>query len=114
MALYPDTSFDRREGGIEVIGGMHKWVMPCNWKFPAENFGGDGYHLGWSHRSSVMTGFDTAPTAQAELRGTLVSPGNGHVVICVGPDDLDGAPTPTIIDYEKEISAAAAQRLGPR
>ena len=28
----------------------HKWVMPCNWKFPAENFGGDGYHVQWSHR----------------------------------------------------------------
>jgi len=49
MTWYLDNFFDRREGGIEVIGGMHKWVMPCNWKFPAENFGGDTYHVGWSH-----------------------------------------------------------------
>ena len=35
---YLDAFFDRRDNGIEVIGGMHKWVVPCNWKFPAENF----------------------------------------------------------------------------
>jgi phenylpropionate dioxygenase-like ring-hydroxylating dioxygenase large terminal subunit len=46
-----DAFFDRREGGVEVIGGMHKWVMPCNWKFPAENFGGDGYHI-WYQATS--------------------------------------------------------------
>src|SRR5438093_600264 len=30
MAWYLDAFFDRREGSIEVLGGMHKWVMPCN------------------------------------------------------------------------------------
>src|SRR6516165_7532292 len=40
MAWYIDTFVDRREGGIEIVA-THKWVMPCNWKFPAENFGGD-------------------------------------------------------------------------
>ena len=54
MTWYLDTFFDRRDGGIEVIGGVHKWVMPCNWKFPAENFGGDGYHVQWSHLSAVQ------------------------------------------------------------
>ena len=28
MAWYLDNFFDRSEGGIEVIGGMHKWVIP--------------------------------------------------------------------------------------
>src|SRR6267378_3225333 len=27
MTWYLDAFFDRREGGVEVIGGMHKWVM---------------------------------------------------------------------------------------
>src|SRR6202035_3290226 len=40
MTWYLDAFFDRREGGIEIVGA-YKWVMPCNWKFPAENFGGD-------------------------------------------------------------------------
>ena len=45
---YLDNFFDRREGGVEVFGGMFKWTIPCNWKFAAENFGGDAYHVGWS------------------------------------------------------------------
>src|SRR3974390_695476 len=43
MTWYLDNFFDRREGGIEVIGGMNKWGMPCNWTFQAENFGGASY-----------------------------------------------------------------------
>ena len=39
MAWYLDAFIDRREGGIEVVGGVHKWVIPCNWKFSAENSG---------------------------------------------------------------------------
>ena len=41
---------DGREGGSEVLFGVHKWIIPCNWKFAAENFLGDTYH-NVSHRS---------------------------------------------------------------
>src|SRR5436309_955399 len=34
MTWYLDSFFDRCEGGIEIIGGLHKWTMPCNWKLP--------------------------------------------------------------------------------
>jgi hypothetical protein len=27
--------------------GADKWVITCNWKFPAENFRGDLYHVQW-------------------------------------------------------------------
>jgi 3-phenylpropionate/trans-cinnamate dioxygenase alpha subunit len=41
-----DFMLDRRAGGTEVIGGVHKWVLRTNWKYPADNFGGDdGHHL---------------------------------------------------------------------
>ena len=53
MSWYIDTFVDRREGGIEIVA-THKWVMPCNWKFPAENFGGDAYHVHWSHGAAVQ------------------------------------------------------------
>ena len=56
--LYLDLlldAWDGREGGTEVIGGIHKWLIPCNWKFPAENFSGDRYH-GVSHRSVDLVG----------------------------------------------------------
>src|ERR1700759_3474059 len=56
---------DGREGGSEVIG-MHKWVLPANWKFAAENFLGDTYHNP-SHRSVDMIGI--GPSARAGQSG---------------------------------------------
>jgi phenylpropionate dioxygenase-like ring-hydroxylating dioxygenase large terminal subunit len=114
MTWYLDAFFDRREGGVEVIGGMHKWVMPCNWKFPAENFGGDAYHVPWSHLSAVKTAFSTGITTKPETTGSIVSPGNGHILICVGPNDVGDPPMPEILEYEKEIRPEVEKRLGPR
>ena len=114
MAWYLDAFFDRREGGIEVIGGMHKWVMPCNWKFPAENFGGDAYHVPWSHLSAVKTSFSTGVTTKPETTGAMVSPGNGHVLICVGPNDSGEPPMPALLDYEQQIRPEVEKHLGPR
>ncbi len=48
-------AWDGQEGGTEVFGGVEKWEIPCNWKFPAENFIGDRYH-NISHRSVDMVG----------------------------------------------------------
>ncbi|MEC8698095.1 MAG: aromatic ring-hydroxylating dioxygenase subunit alpha, partial [Pseudomonadota bacterium] len=36
----PDGTY----GEWEAFGGIFKWRVPCNWKFGAENFGGDYYH----------------------------------------------------------------------
>jgi len=88
--------------------------MPCNWKFPAENLGGDAYHVQWSHAAAVKAGFDTGPTGKTESGGSMVCPGNGHVMICVGPADGDGIAAPEILAYEDEIRAEADKRLGPR
>ena len=114
MTWYLDAFFDRREGGIEVTGGMHKWVMPCNWKFPAENFGGDAYHVPWSHLSAVKTSFSTGVTTKPDTTGSMVSPGNGHVLICVGPKDSGEPPMPELLDYEQQIRPEVEKRLGPR
>jgi phenylpropionate dioxygenase-like ring-hydroxylating dioxygenase large terminal subunit len=113
-AWYLDSFFDRREGGIEVIGGMHKWVMPCNWKFPAENFGGDGYHVSWSHLSAIKTGSGGDFRVNPDPLGVTMSPGNGHCVIGVGPDTVSDPPVPEILEYEKEIAPETTKRLGPR
>ena len=114
MTWYLDAFFDRREGGVEVIGGMHRWVMPCNWKFPAENFGGDAYHVQWTHLSAIKTSFSAGVTAKPNATGAMVSPGHGHVLICVGPNDVGEPPVPEILAYEDEIRAEVEQRLGPR
>jgi 3-phenylpropionate/trans-cinnamate dioxygenase alpha subunit len=114
MAWYLDTFFDRREGGIEVIGGMHKWVMPCNWKFPAENFGGDNYHVQWTHMSAIKTAFSSGVSAKPTTGGSLLSPGNGHCLICLGPQDVAEPPVPEILGYDEEIRPEVEKRLGPR
>ena len=113
MAWYLDTFIDRREGGIEILA-THKWVMPCNWKFPAENFGGDAYHVGWTHRSALETGFSVGSTATPKNKNRMVSPGNGHVLICIGPEGYGDAPMPEIQAYEREIRPEVNLRLGPR
>ncbi len=44
---YLDGFLDLPDGSdseLEVIGGIQKWRMPCNWKWAAENFSGDIYH----------------------------------------------------------------------
>src|SRR5437870_5574697 len=75
MTRYLDRFFDRREVGIEVVGGVHKWVVPCNWEFPAENFGGDGYQVPWTHVSAIRTGFSGDFRLHPTSGGTMLSPG---------------------------------------
>jgi phenylpropionate dioxygenase-like ring-hydroxylating dioxygenase large terminal subunit len=55
-AYYLDLLVDRREGGSEVIGGVQKWILPCNWKFAAENHIGDSYHVQITHISPMKVG----------------------------------------------------------
>ena len=113
MAWYLDSFFDRREGGVEVVGGVHKWVVPCNWKLPAENFGGDAYHVSWSHLSAIRAGF----AGDFRLRntgGALVSPGQGHCVITLGGGDIAEAPEPELVAYEQDTRPEVVARLGPR
>src|SRR5206468_466001 len=67
--LYLDLlldAWDGREGGTEAIGGIHKWLIPCNWKFPAENFSGDRYH-GVSHRSVDMVGIGPSGKGRRDM-----------------------------------------------
>ena len=114
MTWYLDSIFDRRTGGIEVIGGIHKWIIPCNWKLPAENFGGDGYHTAWTHLSAIRTKFSSNFRSSRSSQGRVVSPGNGHCVITVNPSDPSDPPVAEILAYEEEIRGEVDQRLGYR
>jgi phenylpropionate dioxygenase-like ring-hydroxylating dioxygenase large terminal subunit len=114
MRWYLDSFFDRRDGGIEIIGGVHKWIMPCNWKFPAENFAGDGYHVHWSHLSAVRTGSGGDFRVKPDNAGRALSPGNGHSVMTVGPDMEADPPNPQVLAYEAQILPEVRTRLGPR
>ncbi|UUZ59521.1 SRPBCC family protein [Nocardioides sp. B-3] len=52
-AYYLDGVIDRLPGGSEAVGGIHKWVIDCNWKMPAEQFASDMYHAATSHISAI-------------------------------------------------------------
>jgi phenylpropionate dioxygenase-like ring-hydroxylating dioxygenase large terminal subunit len=47
--------WDGGNGETELLGSIQKWIVPCNWKFVAENFAGDALHV-VSHRSVDMVG----------------------------------------------------------
>ena len=118
MTWYLDAFFDRREGGVEVIGGVFKSVVPCNWKFPAENFGGDSYHVGWTHISALRTGTTSTSRSNqlqgAPLQGAIISPMDGHSIISRGAGEYTEAVIPGLMDYEEAIRPEVKERLGPR
>ena len=113
IAWYLDVFVDRCEGGIEIIGEPHKWRVPCNWKFPAENFAGDMHHAAWSHLSAITTGYGSTAD-RSKWTGSIVSPGNGHGIVAVGPHDKNVPPVPVIEAFEEQVLPEMHRRLGPR
>ena len=123
MRWYMDTHFNRREGGVELIG-PDKWVIPCNWKNPADNFVGDMYHAPLSHRSatialSKMVGREPLPVDYGRP-GNQVSPGNGHGTHAQLHPDYEEmfsrsgmfGRSRLLQDYERSIRSEMEQRLG--
>jgi 3-phenylpropionate/trans-cinnamate dioxygenase alpha subunit len=79
-----DMFLDRRAGGSTVMGGAHRWPFKCNWKFGADNFGGDGYHVPVSHGSINLAGVNTGARRSGlniDPNRVNASPGNGHGII---------------------------------
>ena len=116
---------DGREGGSEVIGGVQKWIMPSNWKFPAENFAGDGYH-NISHRSVDLAGIgpsgegrrDTTERASAKLVASSF-PHLGHSANSLLQNDQVPYPagyhtSSTVEGYFKHAYEERQRRLGER
>lgn len=112
MAWYLDAIFDRREGGVDVLAGVHKWVVPCNWKIAAENFAGDSYHGPWAHRSAMNTGFSARRPRPTDVGRFHLALGNGHCVMARQADDASDSPE--IVAYEEEVRGEVRQRLGAR
>ncbi|PYM18816.1 MAG: aromatic ring-hydroxylating dioxygenase subunit alpha [Candidatus Rokuibacteriota bacterium] len=116
-------AWDGREGGTEVIGGIHKWLIPCNWKFPAENFSGDRYH-GVSHRSVDMVGLGPSGQGRRDMgernqsRWLDVSfPDRGHSMIAfLRPHDAPISPSyenaPEVAEYFRRCEEERRRRLG--
>ena len=117
MAWYLDMILDRRAGGIEFIGGAHKWLVRCNWKFPADNFIGDSYHGPVSHKSAWTSGFEGMPRRKSGYgyEGFQVNPGGGHGFGTRWAESKEvyvSMALPEFEAYERSRMDEAEQRLG--
>jgi phenylpropionate dioxygenase-like ring-hydroxylating dioxygenase large terminal subunit len=119
--FYMDHMLDRTEAGTEVIPGIQKWVIPCNWKFAAEQFCSDMYHAGTtSHLSGIIAGLpedlelaDLAPPKFGkQYRASWGGHGSGFYI--GDPNLMLAIMGPKVTSYLTEGPAAekAAERLG--
>ena len=80
-AWYLDMMLDRFEGGLELMGGVNKWVVKANWKVIAEQFVNDMLHPEMTHISaflaSIPPGADVSKY-QLPTTGRQFTSLNGH------------------------------------
>lgn len=92
MKFYLDLLFGLTEGGMEVIGEPHRWVVDANWKVGADNFAGDDYHTIFLHKSQFDIGAIQIP-ARENMKGYHVQVCNGHTItFSMDPDPNAGPP----------------------
>lgn len=116
---------DGRPGGSEVIG-VHKWIVPANWKFASENFLGDSYHNP-SHRSVDLIGIgpgskggqvgrrNDAELERAEHVWISFPQGHGvHSAIAPEANEYGGSfvTDPEIEEYFRDAHEQRKQRMG--
>jgi len=116
MRLCLDFFVDRREGGSELSKGAQKWVLPCNWKFAADNFVGDSYHIPRTHLSAINVGFGGGPLyrgASYPKGAYQFSPGKGHGFGAMYelPQEVN---VPILARYVDEVYPELQRRLDPR
>ncbi|MCP2517792.1 aromatic ring-hydroxylating dioxygenase subunit alpha [Achromobacter mucicolens] len=124
MRLYLDAALDHRNGspgGSEVIGGVQKWRVKCNWKFAPENFIGDLYH-DISHRSVDIVGIGPGGGKgrrdASATRSAICFPELGHGLLGrlpfyeEGPYAPQYARYPEVEAYYREIHEHRERTLG--
>ena len=62
-------------GGLEVVPGPQRYIMPINWKLLAENFAGDDYHFAATHTSVLRA------LAKSQDQRVAVAPGAAPRVV---------------------------------
>jgi hypothetical protein len=106
-----------------VLGGIQKWLIPCNWKFPAENFSGDSYH-NISHRSVDLVGIGPSGAGRRDTRELTMSrrlhvslPDRGHqtgvyVLPTHAAAPLAYQQSPVVADYFRQCEEERRRRRG--
>ncbi len=60
------------QGDFVAVPGTVRWVMDCNWKFPADNSIGDMYHADITHRSAILVGHAQGTGTQKGYDGKMI------------------------------------------
>ncbi len=136
--MYLATQFlgtDGSDNGAEVLGGVVKWRLKCNWKVPTPDV--DRTH-GWITHKSVMDAFNTSATGVPFPPGQRRGPGGqnlsnagpprtfcvsfpeGHTMgVTIPSEDAPNwgdtrlwEQTPEVRDYLREKYEIRKQRLG--
>src|SRR3546814_8690572 len=105
---------DRTDAGTEAIPGVQKGVIPCNWKFAAEQFSSDAYHaVTTSHLSGILAGLpdgvELADIAPPTVGKQYRAPWGGH-----GTGFFIGEPNLLLTIMGPKITSyrSAASRVG--
>ncbi len=103
-------------GGLEVIPGQQKYIVPVNWKLPAENFAGDYYHFARTH-ASVLTALSKTDDKRIAATGATAVKDDASPYFCVaanhgqgvahGFTEVSSGPAPRAQELK------IAERLGP-
>lgn len=119
MTWYLDLLVDRVEGGVEVIGGVHRWVINCNWKLAVDNFIADMYHASTTHISAFMAGFGGGGSRRGYgslgWTGYQINPARGHGLgtrWCNTDEERLETVSPELAEYERSILPEMERRLG--
>ncbi|MFC8666941.1 SRPBCC family protein [Streptomyces sp. NPDC057199] len=110
MRFYLDLYLAHTDKGVEVVGSPHVWEVNTNWKFAADNFTGDNFHIHTAHGSIVSLGM-MPPDPMSLAGGHLVDAGSGHVLHVVpGPPDpvfADlGMPPELVAEFDRNLLPA--------
>lgn len=117
MAWYLDTLVDRRAGGTELIGGVHRWIMRANWKIGADNNGGDFYHVNYSHASAFKMRGTPRPNTNEGSHNMQIVAHHGHTMVMTlwdTPEDrIANLAVPQFVkDYQMSVLPETIERLG--
>jgi phenylpropionate dioxygenase-like ring-hydroxylating dioxygenase large terminal subunit len=118
---------DGEDDGWEVVEGILKWQIPCNWKLAAENFAGDTYHT-TTHLSVDRLGISPSGEKRRHTFAAVKHPvdvlgiaidGKGHALRAqVFKGDYDYASMyatlPEVDAYFREQHSKRQARLGER
>lgn len=100
-------------GEVEVVNGVQKNIIDCNWKIAVDNLF-DWYHVPYSHASAGAAGFlDLAqilhPKSQMVMLGDYGHAIGGPVIPREAQDDID-----TLTDAERMALSSARPENAPR